>query len=140
MHTLWIEQCVVQRIGLRDGLVLNFNDNNELVIATPMRLTSPPVEPHPEEQVLVDPKHFHDYEVPLLNFSGAAVTEACCEENGALRVSFSHGHRIDVDPDENETAWELYGRRHGYMACLPPGRVRVVRHDLPDDELDRAPD
>lgn len=24
--------------------------------------------------------------------------------------------------------------RHGYMACLPQGRVRVVRHDLPDTD------
>ena len=41
---------------------------------------------------------------------------------------------IDVDPDSEETAWELYGKRHGYMACLPRGRVRVVRHDLPDSD------
>ncbi|SID97432.1 Uncharacterised protein [Mycobacteroides abscessus subsp. abscessus] len=42
--------------------------------------------------------------------------------------------RHNVAPQEAATSWELYGKRHGYMACLPRGRVRVVRHDLPDDE------
>lgn len=134
MHTLWIEQCFVQRIALHDGLVLSFNDVNELVIATPMLLTSPPVGSFPEEQVRIDPKNVGLEEVPLLNFSGAQVTEATCADDGRLRVRFSHGHAIEVDSDEHETAWELYGRRHGYMACLPRGRVRIVRHDLPDEE------
>ena len=43
MHTPWIERCTVQRVSLRDGLVLDLDDYNELVIATPIRLTLPPI-------------------------------------------------------------------------------------------------
>jgi hypothetical protein len=48
-------------------------------------------------------------------------------------LEFSDGHQIDVPPDDNVTAWELYGKHHGHAACLPHGRVRVVRHDMPAD-------
>jgi len=43
---------------------------------------------------------------------------------------------IDVRPDDNVTAWELYGKYHGYAACLRHGKVRVVRHDVADDNED----
>ena len=33
-------------------------------------------------------------------------------------------------------AWESYGKYHGHAACLPHGKVRVVRHDIPDDSDD----
>ena len=32
--------------------------------------------------------------------------------------------------------FEIYGKYHGYAACLRHGKVRVVRLDLPDDEDD----
>jgi hypothetical protein len=31
----WIQGCAVQRIMFRDGLVLNLDDYNELVVSTP---------------------------------------------------------------------------------------------------------
>ena len=37
----WIRGCAVQRITFRDGLVLNLEDYNELVISTPITLTLP---------------------------------------------------------------------------------------------------
>ena len=37
-----------------------------------------------------------------------------------------------MPPDDHVTAWELYGKYHGYAVCLPRGRVKVVRHDVPD--------
>ena len=49
------------------------------------------------------------------------------EDDGTLRVEFSNGYGFTVAADECFAAWELYGKRHGYMACLPGGRVRVVR-------------
>ena len=55
--------------------------------------------------------------------------------DGTLRVEFSNGYGFTVAADECFAAWELYGKRHGYMACLPGGRVRVVRHDMPADDL-----
>lgn len=91
MHTLWITQCAIQRVSLHEGLVLDFDDYNELVIATAMELTLPPVGPYPEEQVVIDPHNF------------------------------APQHRALLD-----------------MACLPPGQVRIVRHDLPVDDIDAA--
>ena len=138
MHTPWIERCTVQRVSLRDGLVLDLDDYNELVIATPIRLTLPPIgSSYPEEQVLIDPGNVSVQQRPLLDLAGAVCTHARYGDDGALHLGFSRGHRIDVEADAHATAWELYGKRHGYMACLPRGRVRVVRHDIPDaDDTD----
>ncbi|OBF17818.1 DUF6188 family protein [Mycobacterium sp. ACS4331] len=134
MLTQWIEKCTVQRVSLRGGLVLDLDDYNELVISRPMRLTLPPIDGYPEEQVVIDPSHVPAQQRPLLDLAGAVCTQAWCGDEGALHLNFSRGHRIDVDPDDSATSWELYGKHHGYMACLPHGRVRVVRHDLPEDE------
>lgn len=130
----WIERCTVQRVSLRDGLVLDLDDYNELVIATPIRLTLPPIgSSYPEEQVLIDPGNVSVQQRPLLDLAGAVCTGAWCDEGGGLHLGFPRAsHRCR--PQEAATSWELYGKRHGYMACLPRGRVRVVRHDLPDDE------
>jgi hypothetical protein len=133
MYTQWIEDCVVQRVSVRDGLVLDLDDYNEVVISRPLLLTLPAAGRFPVEAVLINPLHIAVYERPLLNLAGAVCTHAWSGDDGGLHLAFSRGHRIDVDPDEQITAWELYGKRHGYMACLPQGRVRVVRHDIPDE-------
>lgn len=88
----------------------------------------------PPRQSLINPLQISVYERPLLNLAGAVCTQAWSGDDGGLHLGFSRGHRIDVDPDEQFTAWELYGKRHGYMACLPHGRVRVVRHDIPESD------
>ena len=134
MYTQWIENCVVQRVSVRDGLVLDLDDYNEIVISCPLLLTLPAVDPYPAEAVRIDPLKIATDERPLLNLAGAVCTQAWSGDDGGLHLRFSRGHSIDVDPDSEETAWELYGKRHGYMACLPRGRVRVVRHDLPDSD------
>lgn len=138
MNTLWITQCTIQRVSLHEGLVFDLDDYNELVIATPLLLTLPPVGPHPEEQVLFDPNNVAPQHRALLDMAGTICTHAECDDGGALHLALSSGHRIDVAPDANAASWELYGKRHGYMACLPPGRVRIVRHDLPADDIDAA--
>jgi hypothetical protein len=138
MLTQWIEQCTVQRVSLRGGLVLDLDDDNELVISRPLRLTLPAIDGFPEESIVIDPMHVPARERPLLDLAGAVCTQAKCEDDGHLHLGFSRGHRIDVDPDDAATSWELYGKYHGYMACLPHGRVRVVRHDLPEDEASEA--
>lgn len=97
-------------------------------------MTLPAVGTYPIEAVRIDPLRIATHERPLLNLAGALCTQAWSSDDGGLHLSFSRGHRIDVDPDAEQTAWELYGMRHGYMACLPQGRVRVVRHDLPDTD------
>jgi Family of unknown function (DUF6188) len=136
MTEQWIRGCQLQRIMFRDGLVLNLDDYNELVIAAPMRLTLPPAGGYPAEVVPVDPQAITVDQRPLFDFAGAECTAADWDEDGDLHLQFSVGHRIDVPHDEHATAWELYGKHHGYVACLPRGRVRVVRHDQPDDLTD----
>jgi hypothetical protein len=129
----WIRGCVVQRITFRAGLVLNLDDN-ELVIAVPFYLTLPATMQNAEEPVVIDPADIRSEERPLFDFAGATCTHASWDEDGSLHVRFSGGHEIHAHSDEQRTAWELYGKHHGYAACLPGGRVRVVRHDLPEDE------
>ncbi|MDG5482510.1 DUF6188 family protein [Mycolicibacterium gadium] len=133
MLNQWIACCMVQRVSLQDGLVLNLADYNELVISGRLRLTLPPVGTYPAEDVLIDPTNVAPNERPLLDLAGSVCTEAWCADNGTLHLRFSCGHRIEVDADPHAPSWELYGKRHGYVACLPGGRVRTVRHDIPDD-------
>ena len=116
MYTQWIEDCVVQRVSVRDGLVLDLDDYNEIVISRPLILTLPAVDRFPVEAVLIDPLRISVYERPLLNLAGAVCTQAWSDDEGGLHLSFSRGHRIDVEPDAEQTAWELYGKRHGYMS------------------------
>ncbi|OBK41165.1 hypothetical protein A5658_02665 [Mycobacterium sp. 1245111.1] len=134
MLNQWIESCTVQRLSLRDGLVLDLDDHNELVISNQFRLTLPPAGSYPAEDVLIDPGAVAQHERPLLDLAGSVCTEAWCTDNGTLHLRFSRGHRIEVEADPHAPAWELYGQHHGYMACLPGGRVRTVRHDILDDE------
>lgn len=124
----------MQRIAFRDGLVLNMADYNELVISTPMALTLPATQTDDREIVLINPGNVRMQERPLFDFAGQTCTAADWDDTGSLHLSFADGHRIDVPSDDAHTSWELYGKRHGYVACLPHGRVRVVRHDLPDEE------
>jgi hypothetical protein len=132
----WIQGCAVQRIMFRDGLVLNLDDYNELVISAPIRLTLPAADSSAGEVVSVDPSHPAVVERPLFDFSGTTCTDVTWDDAGDLHLEFSDGHQIDVTPDDRITAWELYGKYHGYAACLPHGKVRVVRHDVPDGGVD----
>ncbi|MDR3661519.1 MAG: DUF6188 family protein [Mycobacterium sp.] len=135
MTEQWIQGCAVQRIAFRDGLVLNMEDYNELVISAPLALTLPATETDPQEVVTINPIEVRNQEKPLFDFAGQRCTHAEWDDAGNLHLEFSDGHRIDVPVDEEHTSWELYGKYHGYAACLPHGRVRVVRHDLPEDEV-----
>lgn len=125
----WIRGCVVQRIMFRDGLVLNLDDN-ELVITSRFYLTLPPTGTDDAEAVSIDPKAVRNEERPLFDFAGSTCTHASWDEDGSLHLRFSDGHEIHAHSDEQQIAWELYGKLHGYAACLPRGRIRVVRHDL----------
>lgn len=74
MTEQWLEGCAVQRIMFRDGLVLNFDDYNELVISVPLQLTLPAIETSPAEVVAIDPNDPADQERPLFDFAGATCT------------------------------------------------------------------
>ena len=129
IENCWIENCVVQRITLHGGLVLNLGDHNELVIARPLTLRLPAAPGYPAEDVLIDPDRMTGPQRSLLDFAGATCTGTVVADDGTLRVDLSTGHRIAVGPDAHRVAWELYGKQHGFMACLPGGEVHVVRYD-----------
>jgi hypothetical protein len=139
MTEQWIQGHVLQRIMFRDGLVLNLDEYNELVISVPMDLTLPEIPGAAAGESLVvriDPTAVRAEYKPLFDFAGCTCTHADWDEDGSLHLQFSGGQHIDVPSDEAHTAWELYGKHHGYAACLPHGRVRVVRHDQPEPASD----
>ena len=85
-------------------------------------------------QETIDPKAVRGEEQPLFDFAGSTCTHASWDEDGSLHLLFSDGHEIHAHSDDQHTAWQLYGKHHGYATCLANGRIRVVRHDLPEDE------
>ena len=97
MYTQWIENCVVQRVSVRDGLVLDLDDYNEIVISCPLLLTLPAVDPYPAEAVRIDPLKIATDERPLLNLAGAVCTQAWSGDDGGLHLRFSRGHS-EVSP------------------------------------------
>jgi hypothetical protein len=133
MSQPWIRGCVVQRIMFHNGLVLHLDDN-ELVIGVPFHLTLPETSRNDEEAVLIDPMIARPEHRALFDFAGSVCSHASWDEDGSLHLGFSDGHEIHAHSDDYRTAWELYGKLHGYAACLARGQVRVVRHDLPEDE------
>ena len=100
----------------------------------PLILTLPATNSDDAEAVTIDPKAIKDEERPLFDFAGATCTHADWDDDGTLHLRFSDGHEIEVRSDEHRTAWEMYGKYHGYAACLPRGHVRIVRTDVPEDE------
>jgi len=125
--------CVHRQLS---ALVLNFNDHNELVVSVPVELTLPATATDVGEAVTIDPKNVKNEERPLFDFAGSTCTHADWDDDGALHLRFWTGHTIDVRADEHHTAWELYGKYHGCAARLPHGNVRLVRHDLAEEQAD----
>ena len=139
MYTQWIEDCVVQRVSLRDGLVLDLDGYSERVISRPLRLTLPPVGDFPAEQVLIDPNRVAVHERPLLDLAGAVCTHARYGDDGALHLGFSRGHRIDVEADAHATAWGWAGDRSGSgLAGNPHSRPRRHRVVFPPIRRERG--
>lgn len=124
----WITGSMVERISFHDGLVLNLDGYNELVIPVPFRLWLPATGSFAAGFVDIDPHAATPVQKPLFDFAGTRCTGFVFDDDGELRVEFATGHRIEVSP-AGGTAWELYCKYHGYAACLGPGAVRVVRHD-----------
>ncbi|PQM49160.1 hypothetical protein C1Y40_00622 [Mycobacterium talmoniae] len=121
MYAAWIEDCVVQRVSLHDGVVLGFADYNEVVISRPLRLTLPAVGEFPVEMVLIDPDRVAVYERPLFDLAGTVCTSAWYGDDGALHLGFSAGHRIDVDAEADATAWECTANITAIWRVCPVG-------------------
>lgn len=134
---LWLQDCVLERVSFREGLVLDFDDHNELVVSAPLRLTLPAMKTLPSEVVIIDPQDISAYERPLFDFAGSTCIDLVWDDHGNLYLEFSSGHQIDVSPAEHVTAWELYGEFHGYVACLRHGEVQNVQLDKTTVEVMR---
>lgn len=125
MLAQWIECCTVQRVSLHDGLVLNFDDYNELVISGRLRLTLPPVGSYPSEGVMIDPTNVAQHERPLFDLAGSVCTEAWCADNGTLHLWFSRGHRIEVDADPHAPRGSSTANVTAiWLACRAGGSAR----------------
>ena len=135
MTEQWIKGCAVQRIMFRDGLVLSLDDYNELLISVPFHLRLPKIATEDEEVVVIDPRAMKNEERPLFDFAGQTITLKT-ELLIPASLRFSDGHEIHAHSNKHRPAWELYGKYHGYVACLPRGEVRVVRHDLAEEDED----
>ena len=90
MYTQWIENCVVQRVSVRDGLVLDLDDYNEIVISCPLLLTLPAVDPYPAEAVRIDPLKIATNERPLLNLAVAEAKQALMRFRSAHQLELVH--------------------------------------------------
>lgn len=107
MTEQWLEGCAVQRIMFRDGLVLNFDDYNELVISVPLQLTLPAIETSPAEVVAIDPNDPADHERPLFDFAGATCTAFVWYDTGDLHlpmIASPHGNCM-ANTTDTPRAW-----------------------------------
>ena len=112
----WIQGCAVQRVMFRDGLVLNLEDYNELVISAPIRLTLPATATSPVEVVSVDPNDPAAQLRPLFDFSGATCTDVTWDDAGDLHVEFSDGIKSTCRP----TMTPLLGSCTANTTGMPP--------------------
>ena len=92
----WNQGCAVQRLMFRDGLVLNLEDYNELVISTPITLTLPAIANSPVEVVSIDPNDPAVHERPLFDSPGRRARMSPGDDAGDLHMEFSDGHRVST--------------------------------------------
>lgn len=88
MYTQWIENCVVQRVSVCEGLVLDLDDYNEIVTSCPLTLPLPAVDKFPVESVRIDPLRITAYERPLLDSAGAGGIVKTCGSGCFRRPPF----------------------------------------------------
>ena len=82
MSEQWIQGCLVQRIAFRDGLVLNLDDYNELVISVPLELTLPATDTDASEVVSLDPRSLRNEVRPLFDFAGLELGAPGTKDDG----------------------------------------------------------
>src|SRR5260370_18741873 len=105
----------------RNGLVLNLDDYNELVISVPFYFTLPQTPRDDEEVVLIDPRSARAEHRALFDFAGSTCTHASWDEDGSLHLRFSDAHEIHAHSEDPRTAWELSGNVHAHARFLAPG-------------------
>ncbi len=115
MTEQWIQGHVLQRIMFRDGLVLNLDHYNELVISAPMELTVPPIAGETREVFSIDPMAVRREQKPLFDFAGTTCTHAEWDDDGSLHLRFSGGQGIDVRSDDQHT----HGSCTGSTTAMP---------------------
>ncbi|OAN30215.1 hypothetical protein A4X20_09880 [Mycolicibacterium iranicum] len=60
---------------------------------------------------------------PLRELVGSIIDEAAVDPAGALRVGFSDGTRLQVEPDDAYEAWNVSGPDGALIVCTPGGAL-----------------
>ncbi|WP_235065553.1 DUF6188 family protein [Mycolicibacterium iranicum] len=60
---------------------------------------------------------------PIRVLVGSIIDEATVAAAGALRVDFSDGTRLDVEPDDAYEAWNVSGPDGALIVCTPGGSL-----------------
>lgn len=60
---------------------------------------------------------------PIRELVGSTIDEATVDAAGALRVDFSDGTRLDVEPDDAYEAWNVSGPDGALIVCTPGGSL-----------------
>ena len=111
----------MKRISFRDGLVLDLEDYNELVISAPLALTLPATETDPQEVVAINPAAVRTQEVlttldgaPTIRASGMAPRRLRgVEADEELRCAGKQHHRERELGDDEELAKALVAAAAG---------------------------
>ncbi|MFB1295707.1 DUF6188 family protein [Mycobacterium sp. pW049] len=60
---------------------------------------------------------------PIRELVGSTIDEATVDPAGALRVRFSDGTRLQVEPDDAYEAWNVSGPNGALTVCTPGGAL-----------------
>lgn len=66
---------------------------------------------------------------PILPFFNATVTGVSIRSMGALRMEFSGGPTLEVDPDPMYEAWQLASSTMGFLLVCSPGGAVALFND-----------
>lgn len=73
----------------------------------------------------------------LESLTGQTITTSVAEDSGALRVDFTHGARLRIEPDSGFEAWTVAGPNGMKVVCLPGGELAVWSAAAAEQQPDR---
>jgi len=115
----------VEQIRVDYQLTFMFSDDTELTIETPASISVGSLKaPGARAVGLVPAAGQVAAALPLLRTS---VLSSVAFKSGALRVVFSAGHHLNVQPDDDYEAWTAVGPGSARWVCQPGGGLAVWR-------------